>query len=102
MLQPRLDTFRGLPTYRGHGKGSEGMALRLLGGRLQLNTCKWARWCEEVPVETRCKDCRVAYMWVNSLVWAIVVDVVVLLGRSSKDFRTSHMCGAEGKEWQVF
>ena len=32
-------------------------------------------------------------MWVNSLVWAIVVDVVVLLGRTSKDFRTSHMCG---------
>ena len=32
-------------------------------------------------------------MWVNSLVWAIVVDVVVLLERSSKDFRTSHMCG---------
>ena len=77
------------------------MALRLLGGRLQLNTCKWARWCEEVPVETSCKDCRVAYMWVNSLVWAIVVDVVVLLWRRSKDFRTSHMCGAEGGRGQV-
>ena len=69
------------------------MALRLLGGRLQLNTCKGARWCEEVPVETSFKDCRVAYIWVNSLVWAIVVDVEVLLERSSKDFRTSHMCG---------
>ena len=93
MLQSRLDTFRGLPTYRGHGKGSEGMALWLLRGRLHFNTCKWARWCGQVSVGTSCKDYRVAYMWVNSLVWAIVGAVVGRLGRSSKGFRThTYVC----------